>query len=620
MNYKCRGATRAIHLPQTPIRHDRIPVLRYTIEPNIQLSHLQILQHILPDMTSITRWLKGFWSGPRNDPERDVTPIVRESSTSLPFRVIRPPQTTQPATNTPELPVSPATGLRSLRGTISITNGGRKYTGAVHLFPVGPDDLNTDAMDGLSSEPNNNNNTWTSDRGIRFEPALDAAPELEAASSRPNARTTSSSSGSSIFQGNASRSVSRNESSTTSHSERASRESGTSSSSRTERASSSPHDHVHSASSTATLSPRSVTVDVERQRSNSGTQDTGSLSCGHMRRELPSATNNFNHGLVDSSPTPPASSAVYVGDSGDSYTSPVVKQERLSPSLPPTRPAKVPLTPAAQEAPNEPEMQQVTRQTIALPLRTPSKPVRGSTTGSHASSGLMTPPDTTSARRPAVASNSRHFDVSASSGGARVQSSSPPSSPCPDRSVLSESSSQTSTTTSSTSTTSLLVQSQANGWDASPLPLRFTATPSKSPTPASQGQRGRPFRPPIQEDATMEWTSIRELVAAPLVNGRRILPRYGPVCMICRNAGRGEVRWVLQEPTKRGINVGRAYYTCPKDNSFGTFADLEGEDVEGGKCCECPGRPLARRTERKDGSGFFWKCLEMKCSYKRPKG
>ncbi|KAM7215672.1 hypothetical protein V8F06_008963 [Rhypophila decipiens] len=592
----------------TPIRHnpETILVFRCTIEPSIQLSHLQILQHILPDMTSITRWLKGFWSGSRNDPERDVTPIVRESSTSLPSRPIRSPQTSQPATNTPELPVSPATGRPPLRGTISIINGGRKYTGAVHLFPVGLDDLNADAMD---SDTNNNNNTWTSDRGIRFEPALNAAPELEGAASRPRQRTTSSSNGPSTIQGNESRSISRNEPFSTSRPERAvsntdRRDRGESSSSRTERGSSSPHDHVHSASSIATLSPRSVTVDVERQRSNSGTQDTGSLNRGHMRRDLPSATNNFNHGLVDSPPTPPASSAFYVGDS---YTSPVVKQQQLSSILPPTPPAKVPVTPAAHEAANEPEMQQVARQTIEIPFRTPSKPARGSATASHASSGLMTPPDTNSARRPAVASSSRHSDVSAS-GGARVHSTSPPPSPCPDRSVLPESSSQASTT-------SLLVQSQVNGWNASPLPLRFTSTPSSSPAPASQRQTtGRPFRPPIQEDPTLEWTSIRELVAAPLINGRRVLPRYGPTCSRCRRAGQGEVRLVLQDPVRGGSNAGRAYYKCQR-HGFGTFADLEGEEEgDGGRRCDCPGGPLARRTERKDG-GVFWKCLEMKCSW-----
>ncbi|KAK4206327.1 hypothetical protein QBC37DRAFT_435114 [Rhypophila decipiens] len=559
-------------------------------------------------MTSITRWLKGFWSGTRNDPERDVTPIVRESSTSLPSRPIRSPQTSQPATNRPELPVSSATGRPPLRGTISIMNGGRKYTGAVHLFPVGSDDLNADAMDGSSFDSNNNNNTWTFDRGIRFAPALDPAPELEAASSRPRQRTTSSSSGQSTIQGNESRSTSWNEPFSTGRSERAvsntdNRDRGASSSSRTERGSSPPHDHVHSASSTATLSPRSVTVDVERQRSNSGTQDTGSLNRGHMRRDLPSATNNFNHGLVDSPPTPPASSAFNVGDS---YTSPVVKQERLSPILAPTPPAKVPLTPTAHEALNEPEMQQVARQTIEIPFRTPSKPARGSATGSHASSGLMTPPDTNSARRPAVASVS---------GGGRVKSSSPPPSTCPNRSVLSAgSSNQTSTTSSGTSTTSLLVQSQVNGWDASPLPLRFPSTPSSSPAPASQRQTGRPFRPPIQEDPTLEWTSIRELVAAPLINGRRILPRYGPACSRCRQAGQGEVRWMLQDPVRGGSNAGRAYYKCQR-HGFGTFADLEGEEEgDGGRRCDCPGGPLARRTERKDG-GVFWKCLEMKCSW-----
>ncbi|KAM7191965.1 hypothetical protein V8F20_009089 [Naviculisporaceae sp. PSN 640] len=586
-------------------------------------------------MASIFSWLRKVWSGSRNEPYREFT----VSYTSPHPHPQPPPHVTQtlplqgPTATTSELPVTDVSypdlhgaveGLLNLH--LDATNNTFTSIPSIGVDPVSGSVLGPGGVVHLRL--NTSDNTWTSDRPLFFDPLNERTPELGGGrtGSSSRAATSSPSTVQRSGHGGSPGSV-LSSTSVTSASERGQstrrRERNASTASRTERGDSTHRTHGDSASSGQTMSPAlsnaaSIPSLSETELFNPGRSERGASSesrtvrgdsrrshgrSGSSSRILfpapdhkspdpkstpePSSYHSRGFNTTFSPPTPPESFAVPLGG-------PVINRKGSS-SLSPSG--------SSRQVNSQPEMEQILPPrarpiAAANSARTPSKPSRNSTADSYTSNGgaaLVTPPRTDSVTRQAILT----LGARTGESSRRVEPPSP-TSPCPSHRTID----------------APVAAFQASPTNNPPVTFAQPFVPTSSPPTVTQPQAPQVSEHPTVVDPTtrdsmrpsptMEFTSLREIYAQPLVNGYRVLPTRGPECLECNQ------KMDLQPPTGGGVNKGRRYYMCATHEwKYGTFADLEGRDDS--RTCGCG--EASRRTEQKRG-GYFWKCMEMKCEWK----
>lgn len=525
-------------------------------------------------MTSLLRWFRGIWT--RTEPDREPAPVVSRA------RYISRGTSAHPspisATVTPELPDHEnydGTLNHTIHGVIQFRHGNDCFSGH---FVAARQEYEDSALGGINYPTtrsnniinnNNNNNTWDSSRGIVFSDRTHGGSS-----------STTSTSGAPLPPLPVSeQEASRNRSSTmpirvVSEQRVARRE--------VHSPAAAPPSTTGTASTQPKLEspPRTISPAREPKRNPISNPDDHGFSQEYYKFSP-------NHGP----PTPPPSVSTHTRPGREVHQSPPAAPP-LGPYVAPIRgTSAIPVTVRREE----PEMRQTS--TVAptfLPLPQqqestsiqPSDPPitlqKSSSPIPHASTSQNpptfsfladTPPSSTSPKDPATASI---FHVTALD--VQIQQPQPRQPPSPEQTPTGPGREAAAATTN---------------------PAGTSATPSS--------------RPSIEISHTLKYTSLRELWARPLVNGKRVLPREGPQCLYpdCER----HLTLFIVKGIRNPKNARRGMYICKKHRwKFGTFADLEGEEEDESKRCECGKK--SRRMENWETGEPFWKCLEMECEWR----